>query len=234
MSQAIASDAKSETRLTDRQKRLADMWMAAKVAGADFNTADLAEAAGYSGTKDALYVAASRTLALPYVREYLHSKAREHLMDGAVDVAITLRALSTKAVSERVRADTAARLATGLRLIDGEQADRGPAVAIQLVFRTDAGAQLAQSVVAHAEPQAIRHVEQVEHSLAKGAGGAKAPRARRSATPPPGQPQHAPGGAGVEKPARKSVAGSPPRRASAKVVPKKIGVVKKPRGGPGV
>lgn len=234
MSQAVASDAKGETRLTDRQKRLADMWMAAKVAGADFNTADLAEAAGYSGNKDALYVAASRTLALPYVREYLHSKAREHLMDGAVDVAITLRTLSTKAVSERVRADTAARLATGLRLIDSEQADRGPAVAIQIVFKTDAGALLAQSATVQAEPQAIRHIEQEERSLDEGEGEPRPVKARRAATPPPGRSAGAEGGPGVKTGARKSSAGSPPRRASPKVAAKKNGVVKKPRGRPGV
>lgn len=223
MSQAIATDDKSGARLTEKQKRLADLWVEAKVAGANFTMADLAEAAGYSGSKDTLYVAASRTLALPYVRTYLHSKAREHLMDGAVDVAITLRALSTQAQSERVRADTAARLATGLRLIDGDTAERGPAVAIQVVFQHGGGARLAQLAGQAVEPEAIRHVEQVEHSLAEGEGERKATAGRSKRTPPPGQARADEAPPGVKKPRASSPAGRTARRAAQKSRGKKSG-----------
>lgn len=229
MSEAAITD-KGQQRLTERQQRFADYWIAAKKAGSDFTTADIAKAAGYNGDQDTLYVSASRTLALPHVREYLHSKAREHLRDGAFDVALTLRSLSTGARSERVRADVASRLAVGLQLIDGEQADRGPAVAIQIVFKTDAGALLAQSATVHAEPQAIRHVEQAERSLDEGEGEPLPVKARRAATPPPGRAAGAEGGPGVKTGARKSSAGSPARRASPKVAAKKNGAVKKPRG----
>lgn len=211
MSDLAAVD-KAGMRLTEKQKRLADLWVEAKVARADFTYADLAQAAGYSGSKDTLYVAASRSLALPHVRAYLHSKAREHLMDGAVDVAITLRSLSTGAKSERVRADTAARLATGLRLIDGEQAERGPAVAIQVVFQHGGGARLAQLTGQAVEAQAIGHVQPVEHSLAEGEGGRTAPARRPKRTPPPGQAQAAEAPPGVKKPRARPPAGpSSPR-----------------------
>jgi hypothetical protein len=213
--------AKQQPRLTDKQKRLADLWMKAKVEGANFTTADLAEAAGYQGTKEALYVSASRTLALPYVREYLHSKARDHLRDGAVDVAITLRALSTGAQSERVRADTAARLAAGLGLIDGERPDSGPGVAIQIVFQTQAGAVLAQPIGAVIEGQANQGIDAPAHSLAEGGRGRK-PRRK---TPSPGPTQDARAAPGVKNRARRLAAGSPSRRSVSEVVGDFSGVV---------
>lgn len=195
--------------LTPQQKAFADAWMRARVANADFSNYELAEAAGYRGTKESLQVAASRTLAHPRVREYLHSKAKDYLREGAVDVAVTLRALSTGARSERVRADTAARLAAGLGLIDQEHGPAGSGVAIQIVFKTEAGALLVQSGQGRAERQVIAGIAGDEHSLAEGEGGAKAARARRATLPPGGQPQPAKAAPASKTGARHSPPGPP-------------------------
>lgn len=174
--------AKDNHGLTAVQKRFADAWAEAKMAGADFTDGQLAEAAGYRGNKDVLAVAASRTLANPKVRDYLHERAKAYLKEGAVEVAVTLRTLSTRARSERVRADTAARLATGLGLIAPEQVAGQTGVAVQIVFRSDAGALLVQSEQARPDAQAIRGVQAIDHGIAEGedggrqAGQRKAPR----------------------------------------------------------
>lgn len=199
--------------LTARQKAFADAWAHAKMQGANFADWQIAQAAGYSGDKDALAVNASRTLAHPKVRDYLHQRAKDYLREGAVEVAVTLRTLSQKAGSERVRADTAARLAAGLGLIDQEHGERGPGVAIQIVFRTDAGALLAQPPREVPNVQVDQRPARVEHALAEGEGGRKA----RRATPPPGQARAGGAAPGVKTAARSPAAGSPARRSPRKL-----------------
>lgn len=194
--------------LTTRQRAFADAWVAAKREGVELTGAEVAIAAGYSGDDNSLRVTASRTLAHPRVREYLVSKAREMLQEGAVDVALTLRKLTTSAKSERVRADTAARLATGLGLIDGEHGERGPAVVMQIIMPEGTGAALAQYAQRQQQPKVIQGIAEPTHSLAKGEGEVKAPARRSRRTPPPGQAQAAEAPPGIKNRARKSPAGS--------------------------
>lgn len=209
--------ARDQHGLTARQKAFADAWAEAKIRGAKFADWRIAEAAGYIGDEKVLGITAVRTLANPKVRDYLHQRAKDYLREGAVEVAVTLRTLGVGAQSERVRADTAARLAAGLGLIDGDVGQRGPAVAVQVVFQHGGGARLAQLAGQAVEPQAIRHVEQVEHSLVEGEGGRKAGRARRPATPPPGRAHAAEAPPGVKNRAAPPAAVRPVARAPRKL-----------------
>ena len=188
--------AKDNHGLTAVQKRFADAWAEAKMAGADFTDGQLAEAAGYRGNKDVLAVAASRTLANPKVRDYLHERAKAYLKEGAVAVAVTLRTLSTRARSERVRADTAARLATGLGLIAPEQVAGQTGVAVQIVFRSDAGALLVQSEQARPDAQAIRGVQAIDHGIAEGEDGGRQARPQISRAKATARQRKAPRGGG--------------------------------------
>jgi hypothetical protein len=178
MSTRQVSAAKAQpnaSRLTERQRKFADLWVKARSEGIKLTNAEIAKAAGYGGNSEAvLYIQASDCLASPAVREYLQAAAKQILMDGQVGAATTLAALSTRAESERVRGDMAHKLLVGTGLLASDQAQMGAApIALQVVFRQQDGSDLAST------PQVIDVAADVEppHSLGEGEG---------EATPPPG------------------------------------------------
>lgn len=123
-------------RLTAQQKNFADLWVQAKTDNLPLTHAEIAKAAGYTGqTDNALYVQACRTLRSPAVRAYLQARAKDVLADGQLGAAATLARLSSQAVSERVQADTAYRLAVGTGLLAPEGQAGSGSVVLQLVFR---------------------------------------------------------------------------------------------------
>lgn len=140
-------------------------------------------------------------------------------VDAASSLAV-LRHLERKAKSERVRLDAALG---GLRIggLDTQQAQSGAqGVAIQIVFRTDAGALLAQSQPVTLEGQADQGVARVDRARDEGEGG----QADGSAPPPRGRSRAAKGTPGVENRARPPAAGSPARRGGRKLPGKNSGV----------
>lgn len=248
MSQS-ASDVTPAHGLTDMQLRFADMWAEALASGVKFTNQDIAKAAGYSGDDEGLRVAASRTLHNPKVREYLHGKAKHYLRQQAFPAAVTLAKLMDDK-SARVRADIATRLATGLGLIEGERGADGPAVAVQIVFRTEAGALLVHGADHRPQAQVISHVADVEDCLAEAApapdaplpsepggevqpsptpkrGGGSKTRARRS---PPGPSHNSP--PEKSRPAKKSPA-KKSRKGGGKARGKALRAVSASRGGGG-
>ena len=217
--------------LTDMQRRFADMWAEALASGVKFSNQDIAKAAGYGGDDESLRVAASRTLHHPKVREYLHSKARHYLRGQAFPAAVTLAKLMDDK-SARVRADIATRLATGLGLIEGERGADGPAVAVQIVFRTDAGALLVQGGTHHPQAQVISHVPADERYLDEVEVASEAGQA--SAGVGGGQASEiAERGGGVKTARRRSPPGPPHVSSPKKSRPSKSLPRKKSRGSAG-
>jgi len=209
---------KDSDGLTARQKRLADMWIKAKIAGATFTQAELAKAAGYAGDLPSLEVQASRCLALPHVAAYIKQRAREHMSAEAFDVVLELSALRRSAASESVRKDILLDQAKSMGLLHADGGPSGPAIAVQITL-TDpaAGAQMAQLLALADNRKVIQGVAVVEHSPTEGEGERKAPARRSRLTPPPGQAQPAEAPRGVKNRARKSPAGP-----HARLPPKKL------------
>jgi hypothetical protein len=125
--------AKSEPKLTDKQRAFADAFVKAKIHQLDLRHEDIAKAAGYAGTPDSLRVIASRTLRIPHVRAYLREQAREHMADGGMDVAVALRELTAQRDDKRVRLDAARLLGASLGLTGGDE-PTGPALVLNLVL----------------------------------------------------------------------------------------------------
>lgn len=181
MSAALAVKPGPDTqKLTPLQQRFADLWVKAKTDNLPLTHAEIAKAAGYNGsTNDSLHVLASRTLASPAVRAYLQQQAKQILLDGGVGAAATLAALSTRAESERVRADTAYRLAVGTGLLAPEGQAGGGSVVLQLVFRHSVDSVLsAPAQVIDVERDALASIP-----LAQGTGDGQS--ARRAPRPLP-------------------------------------------------
>lgn len=195
---------KDSNGLTPRQRRLADLWIKAKVTGADIVYAELAKAAGYQGnSREALDVTASRTLRLPSVSAYLKQRAIEEQNADALDVVLELRALRKDAASEAVRKDILLDQAKGMGLLHATGGPTGPAIAVHITL-TDpaAGAQMAQLLAMADNHKVIQGHATVEHALAEGEGGRKAKRA----TPPPGQARAGGAAPGVKNAARSPAA----------------------------
>jgi hypothetical protein len=210
--------AKTSTGLTDRQKRMADLWVTAKVNGAEITYAEMAKAAGYKGTREVLDISATRCLRTPAVAAYLKQRAIEEQNADALDVVLELRALRKKAASEAVRKDILLDQAKGMGLLDQGGGASGPAIAVQISL-TDpiAGAQMAQLLAMAGKREAIQGVAAIEHSPTEGEAARKAPRRPAKRTPPPGQAQDGQAPPGVKKPARKSPSRPPARLPSEKL-----------------
>lgn len=169
MSQARADGGVTDERstLTPRHIALIEAIAGAASRGNTISRELAGTAAGYAPGESAR-VAASRALALPHVRAALTKRLREMAQVDAASSLAVLRHLEMNAESERVRLDAAL---AGMRLggLDaGDQQQTGAAVAVQIVFRTDAGTILTQAHSVPPQPQVISHVAEVEHSLAEG------------------------------------------------------------------
>lgn len=227
------TDVAGETsRLTPKQAALVEAIAGAASRGKTVSREQAGTAAGY-GSGEVARVGASRALASPAVRAALTRRMRELMQVDAASSLAVLRHLEINAKSERVQLDAAL---AGMRLggLDAsDQGQTGAAVAVQIVFRTDAGTILTQAPHMPPQPQVISHVAEVERSLAEGdaapqpsqaggevavpespkRGGGSKTSARRS---PPGRPHNSP----PKKPRVKKK----PGRKSAKV-PKPVPVV---------
>lgn len=213
MSTALSrsSATSAERDLTEKEQRLIEAIVHAASRGASVTREQAGTAAGY-GRGEVARIQASRALQRPAVRAALTQALQEAAQVDAASSLAVLRHLERKAKSERVRLDAALG---GLRIggLDAQQAaSGGQGVAIQIVFRTDAGALLAQPPRAVPNVQIDQRPAQVEHALAEGEGGRKAKRA----TPPPGQARAGGAAPGVKNAARSPAAGSPARRAPRK------------------
>lgn len=213
-----------ERDLTEKEQRLIEAIVHAASRGATITREQAGTAAGY-GRGEIARIQASRALQRPVVRAALMQALQEAAQVDVAGSLAVLRHLERKAKSERVRLDAALG---GLRIggLDAQQqANNGPGVAIQIVFKTDAGALLAQPQPMTLEGKADQGLEQVEHALDEGEGERQAPARRSKRTPPPGQTQDAEARPGVKTRARPPAAGSPARRAPGKSWGKKSGGV---------
>jgi hypothetical protein len=157
--------AEPQGRLTPKQAALVEAIAGAASRGKTVSREQAGTAAGY-GSGEVARVGASRALSSPAVRAALTRRMRELMQ---VDAALAvLRHLELNAKSERVQLDAAL---AGMRLggLDaGDQGQTGAAVAVQIVFRTDAGTLLTQAQHMPPQPQVISHIPEAEHSLAEG------------------------------------------------------------------
>jgi hypothetical protein len=166
MGQAVTAN--EEPDLSPKQRAFAEAFVRAKIEGLDLPNYDLARAAGYIGTEEALRVSASRTLANPKVRAYIHQQAREHMRDGGMDVAVALRELTAQRDDKRVRLDAAK--AVGLAIgLTGREETGGPALVLNLVLGNGAAlvqapGDAAQVIEAQRESRAARSLVQGERA----------------------------------------------------------------------
>lgn len=218
MSQARADGGVTDERstLTPRHIALIEAIAGAASRGNTISRELAGTAAGYAPGESAR-VAASRALALPHVRAALTKRLREMAQVDAASSLAVLRHLEMNAESERVRLDAAL---AGMRLggLDaGDQQQTGAAVAVQIVFRTDAGTILTQAHSVPPQPQVISHVAEVEHSLAEGDAQRQPSQAGGE-----GQPiQRAKRGGWVKNRRRPLAAGPPAQFPPKKVAPRK-------------
>lgn len=124
---------KDKPALSPHRLAFAEAYIKAKLAGADFTHRDIALAAGYRGTPNALDVTASRVIRDPHVLAYMRTRALELMREGAIDAAIALRELTAQRDDKRARLDAARLLGGAIGLMAPEQAlGGGPALVINL------------------------------------------------------------------------------------------------------
>jgi hypothetical protein len=177
--------------LSPKQRAFADAFVRAKIEGLDLPHYDLARAAGYLGSQEALRVSASRTLAHPKVRAYIRDRAREHMIDGGMDVAVTLVRLTRRAKNERVQLDAAKALGASIGMTVSEEGG-GPGVVLNLMF-AGTGAALVQQPGDAAQVIENAAQSRAARSLVQGEGRRPAVR---MVTAPPLALAHAQGGVG--------------------------------------
>ena len=216
MSSSVSRPSDPGRSLTTREAALVEIITRAASEGRDITREEAGRLAGYGGSDESARVQASRALSRPAVRNALVERIRE-LAQADVPFAYgVIRHVAAKAGSTRDKLGAASKLLDVAGVTGGNGQATGAGVAIQIVFRTDAGALLVQSEQARPERQAIPATAGVIHSLAEGEGERKAPARQAKRAPTPGQAQAAEAPRGVENRARKSPAGSPARRAPRK------------------
>lgn len=217
--------ARTEQALSPKQRALVDAIAHAADEGIQLTREAAGTAAGY-GSGEVARVAASRALALPHVKAALMTALRDTAQANAANALAMLRHLGRHSTSERVKLDASLTELRIAGLDQPEQAHQGAAVAVQIVFRTDAGTILTQAQHMPAQTQVISHIAEVEHSLAE--GGAEPSQAEGAGG---GQPGPAPKRGGRSKTeTRGSPPGHPPvappkkSRSKKKLPPKKRAV----------
>ena len=214
---SASSVTRSDLPLSPKQRALVDAIAHAADEGIQLTREAAGTAAGY-GSGECARVAASRALALPHVKAALMVALRNTAQANAANALAMLRHLGRHSTSERVKLDASLTELRIAGLDQPEQAHQGAAVAVQIVFRTDAGTILTQAQHMHAQPQVISHVEEIEHSLAE--GGAEPSQAEGVGGGD--EPEAAKRGGGSKTSARRSPP-APPRNSP----PKKPRVKKK-------
>lgn len=212
MSSAVSRSSDPDRSLTTREAALVEIITRAASEGRDITREEAGRLAGYGGSDESARVQASRALARPAVRQALMERIRELAQADVPFAYSVIRHVAAKAGSTRDKLGAASKLLDVAGVTGASGSAGGPGVAIQIVFRTDAGALLAQPPRAVPNVQADQGVARVEHALAEGEGGRKAKRA----TPPPGQARAGGAAPGVKNAARSPTAGSPARRAPGK------------------
>jgi hypothetical protein len=179
--------------LSTRQRALADAYCRNVIHNLDMSHVELAIAAGYApGNENSLKVMASRTLRLPHVQAYIRDRAREHLAEGGMEVAVALRELTSQRDDKRVRLDAAK--AVGLAVgITAREDGGGQGVVLNLVLAGN-GAALVQSPGDAAQVIEAQRETRVARSLVQGEG--RRPPVRMITAPPLAHASAA-GGAGV-------------------------------------
>lgn len=205
MSHAVAPPSERQRALTPKERMLVDVVAEAAGQGRELTNSQAGTLAGY-GTGETARVAASRAFKRPEVRAALLNRVREVSQETVAAPFAVIRHLATASTSQRTRLEAATKHLAMAGMMDAEAGARGPAVAIQIVLQQGSGTRLAQVAERAGQAVVIEGVAEVERSLAEGEGEAKGRKARRSAPPPPGQPQAGEGHPGVKTAARKSPA----------------------------
>lgn len=225
MSSAVSRPSDPDRSLTPREAALVEVITRAASEGRDITREEAGRLAGYGGSDESARVQASRALARPAVRNALVERIRELAQADVPFAYSVIRHVADKAKSTRDKLGAASKLLDVAGVTGGNGQVNGAGVAIQIVFRTDAGALLAQPQPVTLEGKADQGVKRVEHALAEGEVERKAPARRSKRTPPPGQTQDAEARPGVKNRARPPAAGSPARRGAKKSRGKKSGGV---------
>lgn len=134
---AVARTDPTNRPLTSREKRLVELLVAAASEGRDLSRQELGEAAGY-GSGESARVQTYRALARPRVRAAIIAALRDAAQADAPGAYGVLRHVARTARSTRDRVTAASRLLEVAGVVGGDRVATGPAVMVQIAFRTDA------------------------------------------------------------------------------------------------
>lgn len=196
MRSAVAPRDKPDLPLTTREAALVRILIDAASDGRSLTRGEAGKLAGYSGNDETARVQASRALSKPKVRAALIDGIRDAAQVDVAAAYAVLRHVADRARSTRDRLGAASKHLDLAGLTGGPSLGMGAGVAVQIVFRSDAGALLVQSEQARPDAQAIRGVQAIDHGIAEGEDGGRQARPQISRAKATARQRKAPRGGG--------------------------------------